>query len=533
MTSPCIRFLPCLALIASALPALAAPTVTYMSLQDRNERTNLDYELHFVEVSGLERSVQEKVNSQLLELVLASRRATIQELESDPELGSSGDPGANSLEVGTGVGALTDDLLSVSFSVSSFFKGMLYPRLALSALTFDLRPGEPVESDRFFVGKQRVIAPVARKLRTQFNGELPHALVGRPTVDDIQDVVVEPEGMTFLWGVGGLGAPHAAGPIVVSLTWTELGDTVDRDGILRSAILLDPNRPSVDIGLGEDFDGSDPDAPVTLDNPTELYLMGLTDQLQGVFATLTVEERLALRRSEDWGKSKTSAKLLGELEGLGLTSLAKRIRAARATLRGHYDASVYAGLGVEEFMGMASELDYALEVIVSGRVITQGSDLLVRGMSSSPDAWGDPIARVPNGAVVGVLARAGDRQFHTVMLADGTFGRVHKNYLLLETPVVDGRGRVIRMSEGLYVFGSEAGPQLIAKEGPGRPDAQLAALTALVEGDESPPVNLIAIEREIGQRPAWLAVVEFTDLSNVDQLGEGQPAEGLADKLPE
>ena len=326
--------------------------------------------------------------------------------------------------------------------------------------------------------------------------------------------------------------------LFVILTWAELGDAVDREGILRSAIALDPAQPRVDLALGDD-EGEDPDAPVTLDNPSELYLMGLQDQLQLVFAGLTVEERLALLRSDAWRSQETSEAFLGALDELELRGLAQKVRATRETLRGHYAAEAYAGLEAMEFMSMASELDYALAVIMSGRVVTSGNDLLVRSEPSPDGAWGRPIARLRNGAVVGVVSVAGDGLFHHVMLPDGTFGRVHKSYLLLETPVVDDQGRVYRQaSDGSPVFGTAQGPALIAKDGPGHADAQLEALLALVGKDGmSPPVNLVGIQRQIGFRPAWLAVVEFTDLSTLpdaDQLGEGRPdTDGLTQKLPE
>ena len=530
MTLTPTRFLACLAL--ATVPAFAAPSVTYTSTQGHHEATDLEWELHYVEVSGVERSIQERVNAQLLRVVQAQKARTIALLTDDPELGQrEGWPHSNTLTVGTGVGVVTDDLLSVSLSVSTYFRAMMNPDMQMHAVTFDLKTGQEIDPDAFFPGgKDQLIQPVSRKLQEEYH-EFADLFENRPRVSDIRNVVVEPEGMSFLWGFGGLDAPRVVGPIMASLTWAELGDSVDRE-LLRSAILLDPALPNMSFGEDPTDGEGDPDAPVTLDNPGELYLMAIEDRMQGVGASLTVQERLSLLMDSSWKETKDSEELLKTLEAAGLADLAGRIRAMRERARGFYAPEDYAGLEVVEGGFVTAGLEIMLSSSVSGRVMTSGGNLLVRELDpEDDDAWGKPIARIPHDTVVAVMRPANLGLFHVVMLSDGRVGKVHKNYLLLETPVIDGRGRVLEIHDEL-VFGGEAGPQLLPKDGPGHTDAKLEQLAALVVGDESPPVNLVGIQREIGFRPAWLTVIDFTDLSGVPQGGEGQPLEGLTDKLP-
>jgi len=525
------RLLACLAL-ASALPALAAPTVTYSAADGVHQATDLAFELHYVQLEGLEREVQARVNQQLRELVDAHKRRVIQLLADDPELGQNeAMPAANTLTIGTGVGVVTDDLCSVSLSVSTYFKAMANPDLQLYAATFDLHTGERISSDRFFVGgKDPLIEPISRKLQESYD-EFADLFESRPRVSDLREVVVEPEGMSFIWGFGGLDAPRVVGPIMASLTWAELGDAVDRE-LLRSAIQLDPALP--DLALGEDPSAGEEPAIVVEDPPEINYLMAIEDRLQGVVATISVEERMALMSDHGWRDLDSADALLEAMEAdSALAGLAGRMRSTREQARSFYDAATYANLGEVEYTYMASALEFALEEITSGRVVTNGGKLLVREHSGDPNAWGKPIARLAPDTVVGVIGRAEDGLFHTVMLRDGTVGQVHKNYLLLESPMLDGRGRVLDI-HGELVFGAEAGPGLVPMDGPGKPDAKLDAIRALLDGDETPALHLQGIVREIGFRPAWISVVGFTEFAKLEDGGvdEGEPLEGLTDKLP-
>jgi len=387
---------------------------------------------------------------------------------------------------------------------------------------FDLRSGEqiPVEA---LVDRAKAAKLVARQLQQEY-AEVADMLEGRPTPEDIQNVTVEPSGLTFVWGSYGLGMPYAAGPVVVSLSWAELGDAVDAEGILASAIAAGQQR-TVDQGLG----GPLGTVPLPEDR-LEGYLLAVEDQTRLVASVMSVQDRIALLRSRDaWRAALSPEALLSELREAGAPGLADRTAAALAKARGVYDAEVYANQSEAEALTIREALSDALQNTETGRVVTLGNNLLVRAPSED---WGKPFARLPHDSVVGVLARAGGGLFHTIVLPDGRVGKVHKSYLLLETPVIDDQGRVYRTPEG-FAFATPKGLALLAKDGPGHADAELEALTDLVGPDGmSPPVNLVAIQRELGFRAPWLAVLEFSDLSDAHQGGEGEPQEGLTDKLP-
>ncbi|MEZ6188757.1 MAG: hypothetical protein R3F62_27615 [Planctomycetota bacterium] len=520
-----MRLSPRIAWLAALICASAAfaqdPAVVFSEESGKDEATNLEFEVHYVQVEGLESAAGARINQALRELAFAPKRAMQELLTQDP--GESGFPGSNGVYVGTGVGVVSGELISVSLSVSTYYAGAAHPNLELSAVSFDARSGERVSPEAFFAGgAQTLLAPVARTLRAGYP-EFADLFVHRPRVADLRSVVAEPEGLTFLWGPEQLGAPHVVGPLIATLTWAELGDLVDREGILRTAIAADPAR-------SEDGLGGAPPAP-----DAEAYLIGLEDQFSAALIALTIEERLALFRDDAWRADAATVDEVLERLDASCPSVAARLRAAQGELRSNYTQVELGALSTLEAESLRASLDYALNNSETGRVLTpRGNPLLVRGEPQDAEDWGIPFSRLQNGAVVSVLAHAGEALFDSVLLPDGRVGRVHQNYLLIEAPVVDVQGRVYRAADGSLRFALPDGEALIAKDGPGHADRELAAIRSLIGSDGmSPPLNLVAIRRQIGDRPSWLAVVDFTDLSGEHPLGEGMPLDGVVGKLPE
>jgi hypothetical protein len=146
----------------------------------------------------------------------------------------------------------------------------------------------------------------------------------------------------------------------------------------------------------------------------------------------------------------------------------------------------------------------------TGRVITAGGRLNIRDGD-----WGRVIARVPNQRIIGVSRVAGERElFHEVVLGDGRTGYAHRSYLLIEEPVVL-IGSVARGKKGL-TFHTTSGERvrLIAKDGPGKPDVELAAL-AKIPGQT---IRLEATRRAIGFR-SWIAPVGHGPGPEVNPFG--------------
>ena len=516
--------IPLFAALLAALPCWASPQLRYPTEEGRDEALNLDYEVQRAELSGLaDERIQAKLNAELKAIAEGPRADMIQDLrENGPGDVDPDYPSSNGVWVGMEATLATDALLSVSFSVSTYWAGAAHPNHDVGGLVFDLRSGEQVAVDAL-VDRAKAAKLVARQLQEEY-GDMADVFEGRPTPEDITNVTVEPTGLSFVWGAYGLGAPYAMGPVVASLTWAELGDAVDAEGILASAIAAGQSR-TVDQGLG----GPLGTVPLPEDR-LEGYLIAVEDQTRLVALVMPVEDRIALLRHRDaWRAALSPETLLSELRKAGATGLADRTDAALTKARSVYDAEVYANQSEAEALTIRGALADALQDTETGRVVTLGNSLLVRAPSAD---WGTPFARLPHDSVVGVFTRAGDGLFHTIVLPDGRVGKVHKSYLLIETPVIDDQGRAYRTAEG-YAFATPKGLALLPKDGPGHADAELEALTDLVGPDGmSPPVNLIAIEREIGFRAPWLAVLEAKELSDAHQGGEGEPQDGLTDKLP-
>jgi hypothetical protein len=486
--------------------ALAAPTFKTVQESGRDEQLQLEYEVSYAQVDGLERAAQAKINQALEQLAWApveGMRASLQgedAYESDPD-------SSNGAYVGVTASAVNERLLVAEISDSTYWSGAAHPNTAVRSQLFDATTGEPVADRYLFASGHGALAKVAAKvseaLRAEytFDGEY---LLEDPTGDDLGAITPTQDGLVFAWGSYGLGAPYAMGPPTVLVPYAELA------GLLNTDLLGQARRPSVDLGLGEDPEDFEGEAV----DPSRLYIEFLHEDAVAALSGITVEERRALLADGSWRRSADADALIATLENMDLGNLADGVRDVLATTRRIeplFEAIDFAALAGIEAGALEGGLISALEDHETGRVVTMGNRLLVRG--EDPEGWGQAFAKLPHGTVVGVVERAeGLALYHTIRLANGRIGYVHKSYLLIETPRTV-EGRVYRKADGSYGVGSPEGTPLIAKDGPGHPDAELDALCALVGRDGvSPPVRITAIQRERAFLRTWLAVVDFEEI---------------------
>ncbi|MEZ6185287.1 MAG: RsiV family protein [Planctomycetota bacterium] len=499
--------------------ALADPTLVTREDGGHDAAHLLEYEVRWLEVRGLEPALASAINGPLealgfdpLEGMRASLAGEGAEF-SDPDR-------PNGLWVTQSPGLFNGRLLAVEVSESSYWSGAAHPNTAISAVVFDLTTGARLAPRQLFAAGDGVLQQVADKVNAALRAEYTldgDYLLEAATPENLGAVLPTAEGVAFVWSSYGLGAPYAMGPPTVVLPYAELA------GLLDGELFAKAQRKTVSLSLGE------PEAHPEAIDPIRAYVDVLHEDALAAFSGLSVEERRALGAHPGaWQWLSGPDQQIRALEELGLPNLADGARDVLGSARRLdplFQAIDFASSQVR--MSEASVLEAALlgalERHETGRVVTLGNPLLVRG--EDPEGHGQAFARLPHGAVVGVIERAqGYDLFHTVRLGDGRIGYVHKSYLLLEAPATV-EGRVYRQPDGSYRFGPDR-VLLQAKAGPGHPDAELDALRALTgPAGESPRVRLVAIQRERAFLEPWLAVVSF------ERAPEEAPADGIEDAV--
>lgn len=244
-----------LALLAIAGAAAAAPSALavesrIVNKSGRDAALNFTWDISWVQISGLpNRAVQSRVNRTLANEAARARNQMRRDLR---EWDSSGSEYGSDLSLGMTVGLLDSRLLSVSVGSSSMFSGGAHPNNACYTITFDLRTGSKLPTRGMFrpgaATMERVAALVDAKLRAQAASE---GMTGDDyfldtvTAEDINSVLLERDGMTFIFGNQEIG-PHAAGLPEVKLTFLELRGLVATDGPVAtlSAETVPPAKPA-------------------------------------------------------------------------------------------------------------------------------------------------------------------------------------------------------------------------------------------------------------------------------------------------
>lgn len=226
------------------------PTSRIVDKSGRDAALNFEWDLSYVQLSGLSnRLVQSRVNRALANEAAKARNGMRRDLR---DWDSSGSEYPSSLSFGMTVGLLTNRLLSVSVGSSTMYSGGAHPNNAAYTLTFDLRTGAKLPVRGLFrPGAEtmtRVAALVDAKLRADAAADGVTGddyFLDTPTADDIRSVLVEADGLTFIFGDQELG-PHAAGLPEAKLTFLELRGLVAADGPIGtlSADTVPPARPA-------------------------------------------------------------------------------------------------------------------------------------------------------------------------------------------------------------------------------------------------------------------------------------------------
>lgn len=225
-----------LALTALAAPGHAqdrAPVTRVVTQQGEDAAVELAWDLSLIEVRGLaDPAVERRINARLRREVEQVRAAMLEALRAWPAAGD--ETTSSGLRVRMTVGAVTPDLVSVSFTTSTYYAGAAHPNHEVGALTFDLRTGEVVPVRDLFRPGAEVMARVAERVDAALRASGDYAWGGEHVLaavaaGHLHAARLDPDGVTFFFGDDELG-PHAAGTPTITLTYADLRDLLAQDG---------------------------------------------------------------------------------------------------------------------------------------------------------------------------------------------------------------------------------------------------------------------------------------------------------------
>jgi hypothetical protein len=159
----------------------------------------------------------------------------------DPSLTSQSEEIGSDIQIAYTIALAKDDLISVEFSISSYYAGAAHPNSASQTLNFDLRNGKQLKlADLFQPGSkylQTISAYCVKELTAQAqkqgaDGMLDEEWIHRGAgaeADNYQNWTVTKKGLAITFDPYQV-APYAAGPQYVTVPYSSLKDIIKPDG---------------------------------------------------------------------------------------------------------------------------------------------------------------------------------------------------------------------------------------------------------------------------------------------------------------
>ncbi|MCA8925098.1 MAG: hypothetical protein KDD82_25030 [Planctomycetes bacterium] len=283
--------------------------------------------------------------------------------------------------------------------------------------------------------------------------------------------------------------------------------------------------PQIEIGLGN--------PPNSGKTRSQAYLRALRSDLEAALGTLDVEERRQFAGFEVAEGPDVQA-LLKQLADLEADVVLEAVRGAFATTRAKYKDVDVKALQESERSILFVELRAAAKRPAARVVGTEPLAIHASGLDGRPTHVQGELAP---GTQLAVL-RNRPEGFLTVRTPSGVFGIVDASRVLLETPIAEA-GRIYAGPNGGLAFLQPKGLAVLPLEGPGHSDPVIERIREEVaRGDGmSDPFGWVGIQRQIGSRSPWIAVVDLYELEPdfprpTHATGDAdEPVVGLKDKL--
>src|SRR6185369_643149 len=207
-------------------------------IKESNKKLNYEIDARYPQLTGGSNPNFEKFN-QVVRASVTKRVAGFkkdmapEEGEEPPPEGSMG----SDLNVGYDVGLAQDDLISVQFSVGSYYQGAAHPNTFTEVVNYDLKNGKQLKLADLFKPGAKYLQAIANyciadlKKQAKDKGLLDDEIQkgAAPNAKNYQSWTITRKGLGINFDAYQVG-PYAAGPQFVLVPYSSLKDVINPDG---------------------------------------------------------------------------------------------------------------------------------------------------------------------------------------------------------------------------------------------------------------------------------------------------------------
>ena len=208
------------------------------SIKENNKQLNYEIDVQYPQITGGANPTFEKFNQLVRALVtkkVAEFKKDLQPKEGDepPPEGSMG----SDLNVGYDVGLAQDDLISVQFSVGSYYQGAAHPNTFTEVINYDLKNGKLLKLADLFKPGAKYLPAIANYCITDLKKQAKDKSLEASEIENgaaanaknYQTWTITRKGLGINFDAYQVG-PYAAGPQFVLVPYANLKDVINPDG---------------------------------------------------------------------------------------------------------------------------------------------------------------------------------------------------------------------------------------------------------------------------------------------------------------
>ena len=218
-------------------------------IKEDNKKLRYEIDAEYPQLTGSTNPNFGKFNQNARALVMKKVSEFRKEMEPEPA-GPSGDAVAeptpetmgSDLGVGYTVSLANDDLISIEFSVGSYYSGAAHPNSHTEVLNFDLKNGKVIRLSELFNPGAKYLQAISnysigelKKQSKDKQGMLDDDWIQRgagPDTENYKSWTISRKGLDINFDAYQVG-PYAAGPQQVFIPYTALKDLIKTDGPLQ------------------------------------------------------------------------------------------------------------------------------------------------------------------------------------------------------------------------------------------------------------------------------------------------------------
>jgi hypothetical protein len=219
-------------------------------IREDNKKLRYEIDAEYPQLTGSTNPNFEKFNQSARALVTKKvsdfrkemqpeESAPAEEADAEPTLETTG----SDLGIGYTVSLANDDLISIEFSVGSYYSGAAHPNSHTEVLNFDLKNGKVIRLSDLFNPGAKYLPAIAnysigdlKKQAKEKNAMLDDDWIQRgagPDAENYKSWTISRKGLAINFDAYQVG-PYAAGPQQVFIPYTALKDLIKVDGPLHS-----------------------------------------------------------------------------------------------------------------------------------------------------------------------------------------------------------------------------------------------------------------------------------------------------------